>query len=78
MDINAKTAKVILKALKIARHTVMFEYTKKELIANINGVEDDERLSFLDKQTSIIDFIDDLEKVERDFITITNRHNSLA
>jgi len=74
MEINIKTAKIILKALRIAKHTVTFEYSKKELIAIINGLADEERLSYLDSQTSIIDFIDDLEKVQRDFETVIGRN----
>ena len=74
MEVNIKTAKLILKALRIAKHTVTFEYSKKELIAIINGLGDEERLSFLDSQTSIIKFIDDLEKVQRDFETVIG-HN---
>ena len=74
MEVNIKTAKLILKALRIAKHTVTFEYTKKELIAIINGLGDEERLSFLDSQTSIIEFIDDLEKVQRDFETVIGRN----
>lgn len=74
MEVNIKTAKLILKALRIAKHTVTFEYSKKELIAIINGLGDEERLSFLDSQTSIIEFIDDLEKVQRDFETVIGRN----
>jgi len=74
MEINIKTAKIVLKALRIAKHTVTFEYSKKELIAIINGLGDEERLSFLDSQTSIIEFIDDLEKVQRDFETVIGRN----
>lgn len=75
MEINTKTARIILKAILIAKHTVTNEYSKKELAAIINGLGDDERFSFLDTQTSIIDFIDDLEKVERDFKTVIGRNN---
>lgn len=74
MEVNIKTAKIILKALRIAKHTVTFEYSKKELIAIINGLGDEERLSYLDSQTSIIEFIDDLEKVQRDFETVIGRN----
>lgn len=74
MEVNIKTAKLILKALRIAKHTVTFEYTKKELIAIINGLGNEERLSYLDSQTSIIEFIDDLEKVQRDFETVIGRN----
>lgn len=74
MEVNIKTAKLILKALRIAKHTVTFEYSKKELIAIINGLGDEERLSYLDSQTSIIEFIDDLEKVQRDFETVIGRN----
>ena len=70
MEVNIKTAKLILKALRIAKHTVTFEYSKKELIAIINGLGDEERLSYLDSQTSIIEFIDDLEKIQRDYETV--------
>jgi|GEM_PF-6329866 len=74
MEVNTKTARIIIKAIVIAKHTVTSEYSKKELAAIINGLGDDERFSFLDSQTSIIDFIDDLEKVERDFKTIIGRN----
>ena len=74
MEVNIKTAKLILKALRIAKHTVTYEYSKKELIAIINGLGDEERLSYLDSQTSIIEFIDDLEKVQRDFETVIGRN----
>lgn len=74
MEVNIKTAKLILKALRIAKHTVTFEYSKKELITIINGLGDEERLSYLDSQTSIIEFIDDLEKVQRDFETVIGRN----
>lgn len=76
MEINIKTANTILKALRIAKHSVTFEYSKKELIANIGGVEPKGMISYLEKQTSIIELIDDLEKVERDFEKIANRQNN--
>lgn len=75
MEINTKTARIIIKAIVIAKHTVTSEYSKKELAAIINGLGDDERFPFFDSQTSIIDFIDDLEKVERDFKTIIGRNS---
>lgn len=74
MEINTRTAKTLLKAIRIAKHTVTCEYSKKELIAILNGLGDEDRLSYLDSQTSIIDFIDDLEKVQRDFETVIGRN----
>ncbi|MEN6619449.1 MAG: hypothetical protein ABFC28_08145 [Rikenellaceae bacterium] len=61
--------------MRIAKHTVTIEYSKAEFRANIVGPPNGSLLPYLEVQTSMIDTIDEFEKLERDFQELANRQN---
>ncbi len=75
MELNKKTIKNIVRALRIAKHTVTIEYSKAEFRANIIGPPGGLLSPYLEVQTSMIDLIDEFEKLERDFQELANRQN---
>jgi len=75
MELNKRTIVTILKAIKIAKHTVTMEFSKSELQISLKGLENTGKMSFLESQVSMIDMIDELEKLERDFQELSNRQH---
>lgn len=67
MELNKKTINTVMKALRIAKHTVTMEYSKTEFRANIVGPPNGLLFPYLELQTSMIDIIEEFEKLEKDF-----------
>ncbi len=75
MELNKRTIVTVLKAIKIAKHTVTMEFSKSELQISLKGIENTGKIPFLESQVSMIDMIDEFEKLERNFQELANRQN---